>query len=152
MAEPGLPTEVTGTPAAVVEEAYRLIGFDPGGEPQWDRFRALFDPRAVLALRGFPGDEAVSVMDLDEYVVVQMRGGMREAGYEEIPGETEWYEFGDIAEARVVFQIRYGDADPVAALDLFQLVRREGRWWIVSIISDIPPPGTEPRRRLERGG
>lgn len=145
-----LPGEVTGTPEAVVEEAYRLIGFDPGGEPQWDRFKALFDQRAVLALRVFPGDEAVTVMDLDEYVVLQIREGMKEEGYEEIPGETEWYVFGDVAEARVVFQIRYGDAEPIPALDIFQLVRRDGRWWIVSIVSDIPKPGTELMKRLER--
>lgn len=146
-----LPAEVTATPEAVVEEAYRLIGFDPGGEPQWDRFKALFDPKAVLALRVFPEDDAVTVMDLDEYVVIQIREGMKEEGYEEIPGETEWYLFGDVAEARVVFHIKYGAAEPIPALDIYQLVRRGGRWWIVSIVSDIPKPGTELLRRLERG-
>jgi hypothetical protein len=63
---------------------------------------------------------------------------MKEEGYAEIPGETEWLRVGDIAEARVHFGMKYGDAEPVPALDIYQLVRREGRWWIVSIISDLP--------------
>jgi hypothetical protein len=134
----------TGTPEAIVDEAYRLIGFGPGEEPQWDAFRALFDPRAVLALRVFPGDPQITVMNLDEYVVHQIREGMKEQGYAEIPGETEWFRFGDIAEARVHFGMQYGKAEPVPALDIYQLAWREGRWWIVSIVSDLPGHGGAP--------
>ena len=135
--------EVVESREAIVAEAYRLISFQPESGPNWKRFNALFTDRAVLALRVFPEDESVSIMDLDEYAVKLMRKGMREEGYTETQVQTDWFEFGDIAEARVIFEIRFGDEDPIPALDVFQLVRRDGRWWIVSIIAEIPKPGME---------
>ena len=135
--------EVVESREAIVAEAYRLISFEPESGPNWERFNALFTDRAVLALRVFPEDESVSIMDLDEYAVKLMRKGMREEGYTETQIQTDWFEFGDIAEARVIFEIRFGDEDPIPALDVFQLVRRDGRWWIVSIIAEIPKAGTE---------
>ncbi len=135
--------EVVESREAIVAEAYRLISFEPESGPDWKRFNALFAERAVLALRVFPEDESVSVMNLDEYAVTLMRKGMREEGYTETQVQTDWFEFGEIAEARVIFEIRFGDDDPITALDVFQLVRREGRWWIVSIIAEIPRAGVE---------
>ena len=140
--ETTLEPDIVGTPEAVVDEAYRLISFEPGSQPQWDRFKALFSPRAVLAFRVFPEDDAVTIMDLEDYVVRQMREGMEEEGYSETILRRDWLVFGDVAEARVVFEMKFGEAEPVPALDIYQLVRREGRWWIVSIISEVPRPGT----------
>ena len=140
--ESTLGPDIVGTPEAVVDEAYRLISFEPGSEPRWDRFKALFSPRAVLAFRIFPEDDAVTIMDLDDYIVRQMREGMKEDGYSETILRRDWLVFGDVAEARVVFEMKFGEAAPIPALDVYQLVRREGRWWIVSIISEIPRPGT----------
>ena len=126
---------------AIVAEAYRLISFEPESGPDWKRFNALFTPGAVLALRVFPEDDEVSVMNLREYAVKLMRKGMRESGYREKQVRTDWFEFGDIAEARVIFEIQFGDESPIRALDVFQLVRKDRRWWIVSIIAEIPKPG-----------
>ena len=53
------------SPTTLVDACYALISFEPGSEPAWDEFRALFHPQAVLALRVFPDDESVTVMDLD---------------------------------------------------------------------------------------
>ncbi len=137
-----LERELVETPEAVVAECYRLIGFEPGSEPQWDRYRALFAPQAVMALRVFPDDEAVSIMNLDQYMVQQMREGMKEAGYEETTLREDWTKFGDVAQARVVFQMHFGKSEPIPALDILQLARRDGRWWIVSMISEVPKPGS----------
>lgn len=138
-----LDRKVLESREAIVAEAYKLISFEPESGPDWRRFNALFAERAVLALRVFPEDDSISVMDVDEYATTLMRKGMREQGYTEVQLHTDWFEFGDMAEARVIFEIRFGDADPIPALDIFQLVRREGRWWIVSIVADIPKPGVE---------
>ena len=133
--------EIVESRDAIITEAYRLISFEPESGPDWKRFNALFTDRAVLALRVFPEDEEISVMNLEEYAIKLMRKGMREDGYAERQIRTEWFEFGDIAEARVIFEIRFGDERPIEALDIFQLVRRSGRWWIASIIAEIPKPG-----------
>jgi|ERR1043166_5529035 len=128
---------ILASPERIVEECYRLISFPPGGEPQWDRFRQLFSPRAVLALRVFPDDTAITIMTLEEYVIRQMRDGMKDHGYSETVTNRQWSVFGDVAEARVDFEMKFGTAQPVPALDIFQVVHYEGRWWIVSIISEI---------------
>jgi hypothetical protein len=129
--------EILFSPARMVEECYRLISFPPGSAPQWERFRELFSPKAVLALRVFPEDTAVAIMTLEEYMVHQMRGGMTEHGYAETIIDSRTSIFGDIAEARVEFTMTFGNMAPVPALDIFQLARRENRWWIVCIISDM---------------
>jgi len=129
--------EILADPARIVEECYRLISFAPGDAPQWERFRRLFSPKAVLALRVFPEDPAVTIMTMGEYMVHQMREGMKERGYTETMLGRRIQRFADIAEARVDFEMRFGDDAPVKALDVFQLARRDGRWWIVSIVSDM---------------
>lgn len=132
---------MTATPTAIVDACYNLISFEAGSEPQWERFRTLFLPEAVLALRVFPDDEAVTVMDLDAYMVKQMREGMKEEGYSETVVRRAEMTYRDIAECRILFQMQFGDAEPYTAIDIFQIVRRSGRWWIASIVSDVLKPG-----------
>ena len=125
------------SPTAVVDACYNLITFEAGSEPDWDGFRALFHPQAVLALRVFPDDAAVTVMDLDAYMVKQMRQGMEEEGYSETLVSRTELVFHDVAEIRVVFEMKFGEAAPHTAIDLYGLVRLDARWLIVSIVSDI---------------
>ena len=127
----------SATPQALVEMTYRLISFSAGGEPSWPTFRTLFSDRAVLAIRILPEDPSITVMNLDEYVQWQIREGMKEAGYEERPLERSFNVMGDLAEAHVRFQMYIGPRHIGDAIDIFQIVRKEGRWWIVSIVSEI---------------
>ncbi|MFZ9385183.1 MAG: hypothetical protein ACO27U_10985, partial [Ilumatobacteraceae bacterium] len=68
------------TPEQVVDRAYELISFAAGGEPAWPEFRSLFTDPCVLALRVFPDDPSITVMNLDSYVVHQMREGLSDEG------------------------------------------------------------------------
>jgi hypothetical protein len=125
------------TPEEVVDRAYELISFAAGGEPAWPEFRKLFTQPSVLALRVFPGDETITVMDLDAYVVHQMRDGLSEEGYSEIPGERTTTVVGDAAVVLQQFTMQFKDRPPVPAFDAFSLVRMSGAWKIASIISDM---------------
>ena len=129
------------SPAALVDACYDLITFGPGAEPDWEGFRALFHHQAVLALRVFPEDDAITVMDLDAYMVKQMRAGMEEEGYSETLVSRTELVFHEVAEVRVVFEMRFGEGAPHTAIDVYGLIRLEGRWLIASIISDIAAPG-----------
>ena len=135
------PDPLTASPTVIVDACYDLISFEAGSGPQWERFRSLFLPEAVLTLRVFPGDAEVTVMDLDAYMEKQMREGMKEEGYSETVLQRTEMIYRDIAESRVLFHMQFGDAAPFTAIDVFQLVRRGGRWWVASIISDILEPG-----------
>lgn len=125
------------TPEDVVDKAYELISFSAGGNPAWAEFKALFTQPSVLALRVFPEDPAITVMDLDAYVVHQMRDGLSEEGYGEIPGGRSSTVIGDAAVVNQEFFIQYKDREPVRAFDGFSLVRLDGVWLIASIISDM---------------
>lgn len=125
------------SPEDVVDRAYELISFAAGGEPAWPEFRALFTEPCVLALRVFPDDDAVTVMDLDGYVVHQMRDGLSDEGYSEIPGERTTTVVGEAAVVLQQFAMQFTDRPPVPAFDGFSLVRIDGHWKIASIISDM---------------
>ena len=139
-------------PGVVVDRAYELISFAAGGAPGWDAFRQLFVQQAVLALRVFPGDAAVTVMDMNAYVVAQMGHGLGEAGYTEIPGARQVHITGDIAVIYQDFAMQFATGDPVPALDVFSLCRIDGQWRIVSIVSDMRPTDAEvsPRKSALR--
>lgn len=137
MIKPAPLQDEFATPQSVVEDAYRYISFAPGSEPRWGDFKRLFATRSVLALRLFPKDEQVTVMSLEEYIQMQVTEGMKAEGYEEKILSTNYKVTGDIAEAHVHFQMVFAGDRIHDAIDIFQLVRRDGRWWIVSIISEI---------------
>lgn len=129
------------SPATLVDACYNLISFQPGSKPVWDQFCALFQPQAVLALRVFPDDDAITVMDLDAYMIKQMRADMEEAGYSETLLRRTEFIFHDIAQVRVLFEMKFGVAERHTAIDVFSLIRLENYWYITSIVSDFVTPG-----------
>jgi hypothetical protein len=140
-----LPTDLghqfTENPEALVDAAYELISFGPGSDPSWKAFRRLFADPCVLALRLFPDDPSVSVLSLDDYMRKQVREGMRDEGYVERPLERDFSRTGDIAAATVRFEMVFGTDQKYLGIDQFQMIKREGRWWIVSISGEILRPG-----------
>jgi hypothetical protein len=132
---------ITTSLTAIIEACYDDVTFEPGGGPSWERFRSLFLPEALLTLRLFPGDPEITVMDLDTYMVRQMREGMKEAGYSETIVHRRNLVYRNVAECRVIFHMKFGDLPPYTALNIFQLIHKGGRWWIVSVTSDILESG-----------
>lgn len=128
---------IHATPAAIVDASYSLVSFRPGCDPRWDAFRSLFLPGALLTLRLFPGDDEITVMDVEAYTIKQIREGMKAEGYRETVVERTDLVYRDIAECRVVFQMKFGERPPHTAINIFQLICREGRWWIASVSSEI---------------
>jgi hypothetical protein len=121
----------------LVDLAYDALAFRPGDAPDWERFNSVFAPSAVLALRLFPDDRTISVLNLTEYAVAQLQHGLKEQGYSETPG-ARWVEVvGDVATVRQEFTMNFSDKPPVDALDLFSLVRVNGVWRVVSVLSDL---------------
>ena len=124
-------------PEEVVDRVYELVSFAAGGEPDWKAHRALFTEPTMLALRVFPDDPQITVMDYDSYVVHQMRDGLSGEGYSEIPGERSTTVVGDVAVVLQQFAMQFKDRPPVPAFDAYSLVRIDGCWKIASVISDM---------------
>ena len=121
--------------AAVVERAYDALEFDPGSEPDWALFDSAFAPEAILALRVFPEDPVISVMGLRAYAESQMRNDLGEQGYSETPGAGSTEIYGDVAVVRQPFTMNFADR-AVAAIDVFSLVRVDGDWKVIAVVSD----------------
>lgn len=120
----------------VIERAYQALAFEPGDLPDWERFDSEFVPQALLGLRVFPEDPAISLLDLREYAEAQVANGVKEQGYSETPGECAIEILGDVAVVRQVFTMNFAQG-PVQAVDFFSLVRQDSQWRIVAVVSDM---------------
>ncbi|MDE8732707.1 hypothetical protein P0G10_06170 [Eubacteriales bacterium DFI.9.88] len=121
----------------VVEKAYDVLAFPPGGMPKWDVFMSLFYESAQLSLRVFPQDKEISLLTLVEYTKAQMGNHLQEEGYSESPVSNDIEVIGDIAWVRQHFIMNFSNGRKTHAMDLFLLVKKEDRWKIISVASDM---------------
>ena len=138
---PQAPTDDPhGTPAGVVAELYDLVTFGPGTTPDWDEVRSLFVEEAVVVLR--TGREEMSIFSLEGFVndFVQFieQAEIVKTGFTERILDMRVFSYGDIAHVLVKFDSHVPGSEraPNEGLDSFELIRRDGRWRIVSIINE----------------
>jgi len=143
-----LPLEVSAeetpfdTAQSVVEELYKLVTFDPGVKPDWDRVRALFIDEAVIVIRTSRTETSVFSVDgfIGDFVTFIENANVEKTGFVERIIRTKSMVFGDIAHILVLYEanIPGSQRGPQPGVDSFQLIRRNGRWWIASVVNEIP--------------
>ncbi len=130
------------TAEGVVDELYRLVTFDAGTTPDWDQVRALFLDEAVIVLRTSRDATTVFSVDgfVDDFVKFADREDVQAAGFVERIVRRKTMVFGDIAHVLVLYeaQIPGGTRPPQQGIDSFELIRRDGRWWIAAVLNEIP--------------
>jgi len=132
-------------PMTLVEGLYASVSFEPGTVADWNYVRSFFLPEAVFAMRKTP--TLMEVMDLDAFIAWfeddVKKYKMNERGFEENVKKTRLTTFGDTAHCYVVYQARFKtpkDLPGQYGLDSFSLMKKDGRWWIVSVTNDIITP------------
>jgi hypothetical protein len=77
---------------------------------------------------------------VQDFVDFIERANARATGFRESVVRLDATEFGDIAHVVVLYEASIPGASrpPQRGVDSFQLIRRDGRWWIVSILNEIP--------------
>jgi len=147
------PSSAVETPQGVVRELYRLVCVDKGGPPtDWDAVRNLFIPEAVIFLR--VSKEASSVFTLqgwiDDFVAWDEKARVAERGFSEAVVRMDPIVFRDIANVFVLYDAALADSDhpPTRGVDCIDLIRKDGRWWIASIVNDLPTPEHPVPQRL----
>lgn len=138
----------------IVAALYSSIS-GPAGARDWQRQRRLFLPGApmIAATPAADGSVDVELLDADSYERTRAPLFSSHAFYEtELARRTE--RFGCVAHVLSTYESRLSPhgAPFMRGVNSIQLVRAEGRWWIVSVAwqhegSSSPIPG----RYLESG-
>jgi hypothetical protein len=125
-----------------VNELYELVTFEAGTTPDWDVVRTLFLPEAVVVLRTSRTETTVYSLDgfVQSFVDFIEGANVEATGFSERIVRTNPVVFGDLAHVWVLYEahITGSPRPPQQGVDSFQLIQREGRWWIVSITNEIP--------------
>jgi hypothetical protein len=135
-AAPKHPKPKPGTDEFAIEStvlAVCNVVSGPAGRRDWNRFKELFAPGAILASYG---KEGVSVMTPDEYVA-KSKPYFDEHGFFEWPVETTVDRTKDIAHVSSRYESRHAttDAQPFArGVNHFELARSGDRWVVVSLV------------------
>ncbi len=141
---PGGASRTGAVLAVVVTELYRLVTFDAGTTPDWDRVRALFLDEAVIVLR--TSREATTVFSVDgfvdDFVAFAGREDVQASGFVERIVRRKSTVFGDIAHVLVLYEAEISGTErpPQQGVDSFELIRRDGRWSIAAVLNEIPTP------------
>jgi hypothetical protein len=136
---------VFSNPESLARGLYAAVTIEPGKPPDWDYVRKFFLPEAVIGVR--KTRTAMEVMDVEAFIkwfeddVKRLK--MDERGFEESVQKLNLTVFGDIAQCFVVYKARLktpADSPGQIGLDSFALMKKEDRWWIVSIVNDVVTP------------
>ena len=132
-------------PESLVRRLYTAVTFEPGTLPDWDYVRSFFIPEAVFGVR--KTRTSMEVLDLDGFVDWWLedieKHNLKERGLEESIEKMKMSEYGNIAHCFVVYKVRIltpADAPGQLGLDSFSLMKKDERWWIVSITNDVITP------------
>lgn len=126
----------------LVTELYDLVTFDAGTTPDWETVKSLFIEEAVIVLR--TSREASTVFSVDgfvnDFVTFIERANVEETGFVEEIISIKSMVFRDMAHALVLYEasIPGSGREPQQGVDSFQLIKKDGRWWIASITNDLP--------------
>lgn len=127
---------------AIIAAVYDVISGPAGEKRDWDRFRSLFIDGARLMPRAPNAPGGIVVWSPDDYVE---RSGpwLEENGFfeREIGRTTETY--GDMVHVWSAYDSKRTEADPAPfarGINSFQLMKHEGRWWVVSIFWQSETP------------
>jgi hypothetical protein len=136
---------VYGDPESLVRGLYASVTFESGTLPDWDYVRSFFIPEAIFGVR--KTRTLMEVLDLDGFIDWWLediaKHKLKERGLEESVEKMRMTAYGNIAHCFVVYKVRIltpADAPGHLGLDSFGLMKKDGRWWIVSITNDVVTP------------
>lgn len=130
------------TPEAIVTAAYESIMRAPGENYNWARFRSLFIPTANLIPNAEQSGGEFLVMTPEDFIARADAGtnvgGPNDRGFAEEAVHNIVEEYGDIAHVFSHYQKHFWEDDRILGrgINTFQLVKTDGRWWIVGIVWD----------------
>jgi len=133
------------TAEEVVTELYKLVSFNAGNTPDWEKVKDLFIEDAVIVLRTSRTEHKIFSREgfIDDFKNFISTSKVDETGFLEKIINIKTVTFGNIAHSMVVYEasIPQRKRPPQKGVDSFQLVKKNDKWLIVSIVNEIPKPG-----------
>jgi len=128
--------EDVSSPNTIIRAMYECIS-GPAGERNWNRLRSLYLDGARLIPTGkrLHQEDSLRAMSIDEWIEdVQDYFAENDVYETEIMSHMD--RFGDIIQAFSTYEVRdKRDSAPInRGIKSFQLLKHEGRWWIVTVV------------------
>ncbi len=128
--------EDVSSPNTIIRAMYECIS-GPAGERNWNRLRSLYLDGARLIPTGkrLHQEDSLRAMSIDEWIEdVQDYFAENDVYETEIMSHMD--RFGDIIQAFSTYEVRdKRDSAPMnRGIKSFQLLKHEGRWWIVTVV------------------
>ena len=123
---------------SILAALYNVIS-GPAGDRDWNRFRSLFLPGAILTSAGKDRDGIIRVRPRTVEGYVTGAGGyFSQHGFFESPIVSRVQTFGNVAQVFCSYESRgaAGEAPFARGINSIQLANDGKRWWIVSILWD----------------
>lgn len=146
--------EDVASPEAIVAAAYEAIARRPGENFNWQAGLYLPSARLIPNTEQTGGEfRVLSPEEFRQWVEAYYAehapiGGPDDKGFQEVQIHSVVERYGDIAHVMSTYQKHYWGSDEILGrgINSFQLVYKDGRWWIAGIIWDeengagpIPP-------------
>ena len=138
------------TPDGLIRALYRMVSFGPGPEPDWEMFREVVLPEAIVVFSP-RGRQPMRVMGLAGFIQDWKEffrdARLEDKGFTETIAAMKVDRFGGLAHAWVVFEPRIGGPDQPArqirGLDSIELSFDGTRWWVAAITTDFEGPSQQ---------
>ena len=135
-------SEHFGDPESLVRHLYDQVTFPAGKTPDWNYVRTMFIDDATVVMRA--GRDKTNILSLDGWILDFVNfihdSKVNETGFQENVVKVRSTTFGDIAHVLVLYTsfIPGKMEKPREGVDSFHLIKKKGRWQIVSILNEIP--------------
>jgi hypothetical protein len=127
---------------AIIAATYESIARAPGEAFDWDRFRSLFIPQALLIPNAEQSGGEFRVISPQGFVDwiegVTTIGGPNDVGFAEEGYHNKIDRYGDVANVMSSYQKHYWGKTEILGrgINSFQLVWHQERWWVTGIAWD----------------
>jgi hypothetical protein len=130
------------SPESLVSHLYDQVTFSAGESPNWDYVKTLFTKDATVVMRMSKTESVQLSLDgwVQDFVNFINKSNIKSTGFEEKIIKSQSMVFGNIAHVLVLYtsNIPGKTKTPREGVDSFHLAKKDGRWWIVSILNEIP--------------
>lgn len=114
---------------------YESMSFLPGETPDWDRLKSLFVMhKSIISVV----DQVMSVAEFLAATKAVVEHPVYAKGYLEVELARRMEVFGNMAQVFSTYEARKLPENPIAiGINSVQLIKMQGRWWILSLASDV---------------